>query len=403
VAIGSSDVERARNIADLRAIARRRVARAFFEFMDRGTEDETQLRRNREALDAVHLRPDILRDVREIDTSTKLLGRTLPLPLAIAPTGVANMIAFNGELALAKTAAAAGIPFTLATSSTTTIEEVGRAASAGFWLQLYVWEDREATWAVVERARAAEAEALVITVDAPVLANREYNDRNGFSFPVKPSPVLVADMLAHPQWLIGVIGRYWLSGGTPRFVNYPQSIGGKVTRGTGRRANAASITWDDIARFRDRWDRKLILKGVLTPEATLRAAETGVDAVIVSNHGGRMFDPGPAAIDALGPVARAAPDGLTVLFDSGIRRGADIVRALALGADAVLVGRSTLYGVAAGGRAGAERAVAILESELRRTMALCGICSIAEIGPDCLWPSGSQRLPVDDRYVDQVG
>ena len=385
----SHRLARARNIADLREIARRRVARAFFEFMDRGTEDETQLTRNRAALDAVTLKPTVLTDVREINTATDLLGRAVPLPLAVAPTGVANMMHYQGELALARAAARAGIPFTLATSSTTAIEDIAAAATSGFWLQLYVWEDREATWSVVERARDAGAEALVVTVDTPVMANREYNDRNGFSFPVRPDPVLIADMLAHPRWLCPVMGRYWLTGGTPRFVNYPQRIGGKVTKGTSRMANSASVTWDDIARFRDRWDGRLILKGVLTPETAEKAGAIGADAVEVSNHGGRMFDPGPAAIEALGPVVRAAPDSLSVLFDSGIRRGADILRALALGADGVLVGRATLYGLAAAGEEGALKALDILAEELRRCMALCGMRTIDEIGLDCLWKDGS--------------
>lgn len=378
-------VERARNIADLRDLAQLRVARAFFEFMDRGTEDETQLTRNRSALDAINLKPAVLRDVRQVTLEGHLLDRKVALPLAIAPTGVANMMAFNGELALARAAAAAGVPFTLATSSTTAIEDVAQAANSGFWQQLYVWEDREATWSVVDRAHRAGAEALIVTVDTPVMANREYNDRNGFSFPVRPSPVLVADMLAHPRWLAGVMGRYWLSGGTPRFVNYPQRIGGKITKGTSRMANSASVTWDDIARFRDRWDRKLVLKGVLTPEVAEKAGALGVDAVVVSNHGGRMFDPGPAAIDALPGVVAAAPEGLSILFDSGIRRGSDILRALALGADGVLIGRATLYGLAAGGEPGAARALAILREEMQRSMALCGLRGLDEVGPEIVW------------------
>lgn len=378
----------AQNIFDLRRLARRRVARAFFEFLDRGTEDETLLTRNRAALDAVRLKPAVLHDVRAVSTASHMLGRDTTLPLAVAPTGVANMMDYQGELKLARAAAAAGVPFTLATSSTTSIEEIGKAATAGFWLQLYVWEDREATWTVVDRAKQAGAEALLVTIDTPVMANREYNDRNGFSFPVKPSPVLIADMLTHPRWFAGVMGRYWLTGGTPRFVNYPQRIGGKVTKGTSRMANSASVTWDDIARFRDRWDGKLVLKGVLTPDVAVKAAEMGVDAVVVSNHGGRMFDPGPAAIDALPAVVAAAPPGLEVIFDSGIRRGTDILRALALGAHGTLVGRATLYGLAAGGEAGAARALTILETELRRAMALCGTCDIPAIGPHILWDQG---------------
>ncbi|MFV0244350.1 MAG: alpha-hydroxy-acid oxidizing protein [Qingshengfaniella sp.] len=380
-----SRAARARNIADLREMARRRVARAFFEFLDRGTEDETQLARNRAALDAVCLRPAVLRDVRQITTTTRLLGRDRAMPLAVAPTGVANMMDYQGEISLARAAAAAGVPFTLATSSTTAIEDIAQAATAGFWLQLYIWEDREATWAVVERARCAGAEALVITLDTPVMANREYNDRNGFAFPVRANPVLVADMLRHPRWFASVMMRYWLTGGTPRFVNYPARIGGKVTKGASRMANSASVTWDDIARFRDRWSGKLILKGVLDPQVAARAGALGVDGVIVSNHGGRMFDAGPASVTALPGVVAATSPNMAVFFDSGIRRGTDIVRALALGADGVLVGRAMLYGLAAGGQSGAARALEILKTELMRAMALSGVTTIADCGPDCLW------------------
>lgn len=373
------------NVFDYRDLARRRLPRAFFDFLDRGTEDETLLALNRAALDRLRLRPAVLTDVRTVETGASLFGRSVPLPLAVAPTGVANMMQFQGELAVARAAAAAGVPFTLATSSTTRIEDIARAATAGFWLQLYVWEDRAATWSVVERAAAAGAEALVVTVDTPVMANREYNDRNGFSFPVRANARLVADMALHPRWLCGVMGRYWLTGGTPRFVNYPERIGGKITRGTSRMANSASVTWDDVARFRDRWPGTLILKGILNPDDAVRAGRLGVDGIVVSNHGGRMFDPAPPAIEALGPVVRAAPPGLTVLFDSGIRRGTDILRALALGASGVLVGRATLYGVAAGGQAGAAHVLSILQAELARAMALTGRRAVAEIDGSCLW------------------
>ncbi len=379
------------NVQDYRALARRRLPRAFFEFLDRGTEDETLLSLNRQALDRLRLRPAVLTDVRQVDASTRLFGREMPMPLVVAPTGVADMMHYRGELAVARAAAAAGVPFTLATSSTTRIEDIAAAATAGFWLQLYVWEDREATWTVVDRARAAGAEALVVTVDTPVMANREYNDRNGFAFPVRASPRLMADMALHPRWLFGTMARYWLTGGAPRFVNYPARIGGKVTKGQSRMANAASVTWDDIARFRDRWPGRLILKGILDPADAERAGRVGADGVIVSNHGGRMFDAAPPSIEALGPVVQAAPAGLSVLFDSGVRRGTDILRALSLGASAVLVGRATLYGVAAAGSAGAEAVLALLRTELLRSMALAGRRTLGEIDATCLWPGASGK------------
>ncbi len=374
------------NVADYREMARRRLPRAFFEFVDRGTEDETLLGLNRRALDAVRLRPAVLQDVRGVSTEAALLGRAVPFPVAIAPTGAANIVGFRGEEALAAAAARAGVPFTLTTSSTSRIEDVARAATAGFWLQLYVWEDREATWQVVDRAAAAGAEALVVTVDTPVMANREYNGRNGFAFPVRPSLRLGLDIARHPRWFAGVLCRYWLSGGTPRYVNYPAQVGGKVTQKVSRIANSASVTWEDVARFRDRWTGRLVLKGILLPEDAARAAELGVDAIVVSNHGGRMFDAAPPAIEALPAVAAAAPPGLQVLFDSGVRRGLDILRALALGASGVLVGRATLYGVACGGQEGAAHVLEILREELARGMALTGCRSLAEVDQRILWP-----------------
>ena len=373
------------NIPEIREAARRRLPRAFFEFLDRGTEDETAMAANRAALSAIRLTPAILADVSQIDTSTEILGRRSPLPFAIAPTGSAGMLAWRGELAVARAAGKAGIPYTLATSSTSTIEEIAAVATGGMWLQLYVWDDRQASFAVVDRAARAGAEALLITVDTPVMANREYNVRNGFSFPVKPRPRLVADILSHPRWFAGVLAKYWLTGGLPHYANYPRDMSGPVTRAPARRANSATVTWEDIARFRDRWKGKLVLKGVLDPADAVRAAGIGADAVVVSNHGGRMFDAAPPSIEALPAVVAAAGDRLDVLFDGGIRRGTDIVRALALGARAVLIGRAPLYGVAAAGEAGAARVIEILAEEFARSMALTGATHVDAISRDCIW------------------
>ncbi len=374
------------NVWDYRDAAKRRMPRAFFEFLDRGTEDEAALAANRSALTDVKLRQTILQDVRSVDTTTELFGRKLSLPIATAPTGVADIIAYRGELSVAAAAGKAGIPYTLATSSTTPMEDVVKAATSGCWLQMYVWEDRAASYEIADRAERAGMEALVVTVDAPVLANREYNSRNGFIYPIKARPRLVADILTHPLWSLQTLGRYWATGGLPRYANYPKDLSGKVTGAVPRRANSASVTWDDIARFRERWKGKLILKGILEPSDAVRAAALGVDAISVSNHGGRMFDAAPSGIEALPDIVRAVPASLAVLYDGGVRRGLDVMRALAFGAKAVMVGRATLYGVAVSGEAGASHVIEILASELSRSMALAGKTSIAQIGPECLWP-----------------
>ena len=384
-----SRADRWRNVWDARDAARRRLPRAFFEFLDRGTEDETVMASNRAALDATRLCPGILTDVRTVDTGADIFGRRAAFPAAIAPTGSAGLLAFRGELMVARAAGRAGIPYTLATSSTSTIEDIAAAATAGFWLQLYVWEDREASLAVARRAADAGAEALLVTVDTPVMANREYNDRNGFASPIRPHPRLAFDILSHPRWSLDVLGAYWRTGGMPRFVNYPPEASGPVTAARPRRANAADVTWDDVALFRDRWPGRLVLKGLLRPEDAARAVTLGVDGVVVSNHGGRMFDPAPASLDALPGIVDAIGGSATVLFDGGIRRGSDILRARALGADAVLLGRAPLYGVAAAGEAGVDRVLALLREETERCLSLLGRTTAAAVDRTCLWPSGT--------------
>ncbi len=369
------------NIWDLRKQARRRVPRVLFDFVDRGAEDDVATAVNRAALDRLKLTPRVAIDVSRRSSTTTLFGKALGLPIAIAPTGAADLMWYEGELSLAKAAAKAKIPFTLATSSTTSIESVADCAGAGFWLQLYLWDQRELSYQVIDRAKQAGADALVVTLDTPVAPNREFNDRNGFSNPFRVTPRIAVDLALHPRWLLGVMGRYLMTGGMPRFVNYPEAMGGRITGGPRRRANSASVTWDDIRILRDRWPRTLIVKGLLRPEDALTAASCGVDAVVVSNHGGRMLDAAPASIDALPGVVAAAGKRVTVLFDGGIRRGTDIVKALALGAKAVLVGRATLYGLAAGGQPGVERSLQILAEETDRTLGLIGCRVIADLDP----------------------
>jgi L-lactate dehydrogenase (cytochrome)/(S)-mandelate dehydrogenase len=367
------------NIADLRALAQRRLPRALFEFVDRGTEDEVALSNNRAALDRIKLRPRVLVDVSQRQTGTTLFGRELSVPIIIAPTGMADLMWFHGELALARAAASAGIPFTLATSSTTPFEQVSQAMRAPFWFQMYMWNDRAQSHAAMNRARAAGADTLLLTVDTPVFANREFNRRNGFTNPLL-NRRFALDIARHPRWSLGVMGRYLLEGGMPRFVNYPPGLQNDITRAPARLASSASVTWDDVDRLREFWTGRLVLKGVLSPEDAVLAVQHGVDGIIVSNHGGRNLDAVVAAIDVLPEIARAVAGRIVVMYDSGIRRGTDIAKALALGAEAVLIGRATLFGLAAAGEDGASRAIAILREELHRTLALLGARSIDELG-----------------------
>lgn len=370
----------AHTIADLHELARRRLPRAIYEFVERGTEDDLLIGQNRAAIERIKFAPRVLRDVSVRNQSIELFGRRQPSPLVIAPTGIADLLCHRGETAIARAAAHAGIPFTLVTSSTTSIEEISPIATpAGFWMQLYLWERRDLSWQLIERAGAAGAEVLVLTVDTPILPLREFNKRNGMSNPIRPNPTLALDFALHPRWTLAVLGRYLLSGGLPQFANYPREIGTKITGVVSRQANSASVTWADVAELRRRWPGKLVLKGVLTREDALLAREHGVDGLAVSNHGGRNFDSSPAAIDVLPEVVDAVGTDLTVLFDGGVRRGADVAKALAIGAKAVLLGRATLFGAAAGGEAGATRALDILRNEIDVAMAMLGVTSLDQL------------------------
>ena len=374
------------NIDDLRTIAKRRIPKGVFEFVDRGSEDEIALRNNRDAFERIKLTPRTLVDVSKRSQEIELFGRAQTMPIAIAPTGIAGLMWYQGELELARAAAAAGIPFTLATGSMTAMEKIAEQAPGRLWFQLYMWPDRSMSHKLVERARQAGFEALVVTVDGVVAGNREYNLRNGFTIPFTYSRRNVADVMRHPRWMFGVLARYMLGGGMPRYENYPLELKNKITAAPMGRSMMRndSLTWDDLRVLRKIWPHTLIVKGVMHPRDALLAAACGADAVVVSNHGGRNFDSTQAPIDALPHVVDAVGKRVTVLMDSGVRRGSDVVKALALGAKAVLIGRPTLYGTAAGGEAGATRAIEIFREEIGRTMAHLGCQGVGDIDRECL-------------------
>ncbi len=377
---------RAYNIFDLREIARRRLPKGLFEFVDRGAEDEVSLRHNRAALERIRLRSRTLVDVSQRSQEITLLGHRQKMPIAVAPTGAAGIMWHDGEIALARAAAAAGIPFTLATASMTTMERIAEEAGGRLWFQLYMYADRSLSHGLARRAASIGYEALLVTVDSPVFSNREYNLRNGFTIPLSFTLRNTIDVLTHPRWLVSVLMRYVLTTGLPLYANYPEDVKKKITAqpmGRALRLND-SLTWDDVRVLRELWPGKLMLKGLLHPQDAVKAAEYGVDAVIVSNHGGRVLDGVMAPIDVLPEFVEAAGKRLTVIVDSGFRRGADVVKALALGAGAVLVGRSTLYGVAADGEAGAARAIAIFREEIDRVLALLGCRTIGALSRDYL-------------------
>jgi len=373
------------NIFDLRDKAKARLPKWLFEFVDRGTEDEVALRNNREAFERIKLKPRVLRDVSARDLSATVFGKKHKLPIAIAPTGAAGMMWYQGELELAKAAAAAGMPFTLATGSITSMETIAKEAGGTLWMQLYMFPDRNLSLEMIKRAENAGFEALLVTVDTAVSGNREYNHRNGYTVPFSYNARNTLDVMTHPRWLFGTLGRYIANGGMPKHENYPESLRRNLGGGfgaAGRRND--TLTWDDLKMLRDNWKGKLLAKGVLHPEDAELAIASGADGVVVSNHGGRCLDATMAPIEALPPIVKAVGHKATVIVDSGFRRGSDVVKGLALGADMVLVGRGTLYGTAAAGGPGAARAIQIYKEEIGRVMALCGCTSIDQLTPELL-------------------
>jgi len=385
------------NIEDLRQMARRRLTKSLFDFCDKGSEDQISMRDNRVALDRIKLMPRVLRNVSRRDPSITLFGKHHDLPLLIGPTGPAGFVWYRGETALARAAAMANIPFTLASTSNTAMEKIISNGGGTQWYQLYVWQDAEASLVTVKRALDAGFEALVLTVDSPVYNNREIDVRNGLVFPPRITPRNAIDGILHPRWLCGTIGRYMLAEGRiPAFTNIhiPEQQKSNATRYVSAASGSFlnrndTLDWDFLRRLRDLWPRKLLIKGVLHPEDALLAAESGVDGIFVSNHACNVNDTAITASDSLPATTEAVENRLTIIADTDIRRGSDVLKGLALGAKAVAIGRATLYGVASAGEAGATRALEIFDAEIRRTMAVIGLSDVKSIGRDHI------RLPGD--------
>jgi (S)-mandelate dehydrogenase len=375
------NLERAVNIEDLRRMAKRRLPRSVFDFFDGGAEDETTLRANRAAFERVRLLPKVLVDVSKVDTQVELLGKPSRLPMAIAPTGAVGAGRNGADIMLARAARAAGIPYTLATPATATIEEIAEQAGGRLWFQLYLLRNQDFRMKLVERARHAGYEALLVTVDLTTGGKRERDLRNDFTAPFRPTWRNSRDMILKPGWLMdmalnGVPQMKNLEGmvqHSPRLTDVAASVGRELD---------ASFTWDDLKRLRDAWPGKLLLKGVERPDDAERAAAMGCDGVVVSNHGGRQLDGAAATLDALPAVARAVGGRIAVLLDGGVRRGVDLLKARALGAQGVLTGRATLFGVMAGGEAGAARAIQILAGEFERALMLAGVARASDIASD---------------------
>ena len=368
-------LDAALTVDDLRRIARRRTPRAAFDYADGAAEAEISLARARRAFARLQFNPAILRDVSTVDTGWEVLGKRVDLPFGIAPTGFTRMMQTEGERAGAAAAAAAGIPFALSTMGTTSIEDVAAAAPGGRnWFQLYMWKDRDRSMALVDRAAKAGYDTLLVTVDVPVAGARLRDKRNGFTIPPQLTARTVIDALPRPAW--------WFN-----FLTTEPLAFASLSRWSGTVADLLdtmfdpAVTYEDLAWIRSQWPGKLVVKGVQSLDDARRLATVGVDAITLSNHGGRQLDRAPVPLQLLPDVAREVGNDIEIHLDTGITSGADIVAAIALGARFTMVGRAYLYGLMAGGRAGVDRMIAIMRGDIERTMRLLGAIRLDELAP----------------------
>ena len=365
-------------IEDLRQLHRRRVPKAFFDYADRGSYSEDTLRANRADLEAIKFRQRVLVDVSKRDLSTAILGEPASMPLILAPVGLLGLQHGDGEIIACRAAQAAGIPFTLSTMSICSIEDVAANVAKPFWFQLYVMKDRGFIKALIERAIAAKCSALVLTVDLQVIGQRHADIKNGMTVPPEWTLAKLFDFATKPTWVAGV-----LRGKRRTFGNLVGHIKGTddiTALGTWTATQFdTTLNWKDIDWIRSIWPGKLILKGILDVEDANEAAKTGAQAMVVSNHGGRQLDGAPSSIEALPEIVDAVGSRMEIMFDSGVRSGQDVMRALALGAKSCMIGRAYVHGLGGGGEAGVAKAIDIIRNELLTTMGLCGVNTIAEI------------------------
>jgi L-lactate dehydrogenase (cytochrome) len=375
---------RAASVADLRRIARRRLPRGVFDYIDGAAEDERTMAANEQAYARVRFRPRVLRGVGQVEIGSTLLGAPLAYPLVLAPTGFTRIADPDGELAVARAADRAGLPYTLSTLSTRSIEEVRAVSDGRLWFQVYAWRDRSLVKEMVDRARAASYEAIVLTVDTAVLGRRERDVRRGFSLPPTIGPGTIVDGVRHPGWtwsfvrsepirFANVVGQSVGDGATP--VSLADYINSQFD---------PALSWRDVDWLRSVWDGPIVVKGIQTVADAVIAADVGVDAVALSNHGGRQLDGAPATLPLVAPVTDAVGGRLEVIVDGGVRRGSDVVKAVAAGATACMAGRAYLYGLGAAGERGVECVLDWFAADIRRTMALLGAGSVADLDRDLI-------------------
>lgn len=366
------------NIDDLRRLARKRLPRVVFEFIDGGAQDEVTLRANRDDLSMLRLMPRVLTDITTRNQSVELFGQHYASPLVLAPTGLAGLLARRGELQAVRAAQSVNIPYCLSTMATRSIEEISAEVDSPHWFQLYVLRDRGLTRAFIERARAARCSALVLTVDTKMQGPRERDIRNGFTVPPRFTLSTMFDFATHLRWLFDVG-----LGPKIKFRNFENTgidsdSALTITQFIANQYDL-SVSWRDVEWFKSEWGGPVLLKGLLSPDDAVQAVDAGLDGIIVSNHGGRQLDGAISAIAALPAISNAVEGRVPVILDGGVRRGADVIKAIALGASACMIGRAWLYGLGANGEAGVERALTILRDEIDLAMALLGCAELSQI------------------------
>ena len=367
------------SVEDYRKVAKRRLPRGVFDYIDGAAEDERTMTGNVDAFSRYEFQPRILRDVSNLDTSVSILGRPASMPLIIAPTGYTRIAHSQGELAVARAAERAGIPYSLSTMGTRSIEDIAAVSASDKWFQIYTWRDRPLVEELVARAKAAGYTTVWLTVDTAVLGRRERDVRRGFTLPPKIGPGTLIDGAIHPGWTLdflrnepimfsNVVGRKELDGSTP--ISLAAKVAGHFDQ---------SLSWKDIDWLRSIWDGPIVLKGIQTLADAKQAVAMGVQGIGLSNHGGRQLDDAPVPLELVEPVRDTVGEGVTIICDGGVRRGSDIVKAIALGADAVTVGRPYLYALGAAGERGVDQLLSFLHEGMVRTMSLIGARTIAEI------------------------
>jgi isopentenyl diphosphate isomerase/L-lactate dehydrogenase-like FMN-dependent dehydrogenase len=393
------------SIEDLRKMAKKRLPRGIFEYVDGAAEDGIAMQHNREVYRSLKIKNRVLKDVSNRSTAIEIFGKKIAMPYGISPTASAGLMSDLGEVALAKAAARMGVPCTVATNSLTPMEEIYEKGGGNLWFQLYMWVDVNLRMKFVERIKSVGFDTLLVTVDGSVGANREHDKRNGFSMPLIYTPNLIAQVLANPGWCARVLAPQYLKRGAFRKANYPPEMSSKLTDKISDHelTKPATQCWDDIKRIRDIWPGYLLVKGLQSLEDAAIAADYGLDGVVVSNHGGRYLDSAPAPLQLVPEFRRAVGNRLKIIIDSGARRGSDLVKAMAVGADMVMSGRPTLWGSAAAGEAGAYRALEIFHTEMDRIMAQLGLCSVDQISPHIFWnPPDWVPKPRTTRVVEDI-